>query len=205
MFTGLCHPPNPTASTRWHLLTTTPCHHHHQQQPNAKITAMSAANPTKWHSNHNSTPDHQVIAITICGNWQISAAIEGSYICKLPLYPHSAARWCQLTPALLLWGFLVSFGGIPTYGFMYPQAFENPYLPLGAGTIFNRCGYSHGNCYIPLPPPPLHTSTPTTTTYLHPCYCYIPLPPPLYLRYRYRFEQVKVGNVLPNNYLGHSL
>jgi len=104
---------------------------------------MSAANPTKRHSNHHSTPNHQVIAITIRGNGQISAAIEGGCICrlcKLPSYPRSASRQCQLTPALLLQGFLVSFGGIPAYGLMYPQVFENPYpnllkpLPLGVGT-----------------------------------------------------------------------
>jgi hypothetical protein len=36
--------------------------------------------------------------------------------------PRNAARWCQLTPALLLQGFSVGFGGIPMHG-QVPQGF----------------------------------------------------------------------------------
>jgi len=58
------------------------------------------------------------------------------------------ARQCQLTHALLLWGFSLRFGGIPTHGLYTPGFWQNPYpypskpVPLGTGTGF--LGYGCG-------------------------------------------------------------
>jgi len=52
-----------------------------------------------------------------------------------------------LTPALLLRGLLVGFGGIPTHGLEYPRVFAKPEpepvktRTLGAGAGFHGCGY----------------------------------------------------------------
>jgi len=58
------------------------------------------------------------------------------------------ARQCQWTPALLLRGFSVGFGGIPAQGLYTPGFWQNPYpypskpVPLGTGTGF--LGYGCG-------------------------------------------------------------
>ena len=75
--------------------------------------------------------------------------------------PRNAAQRCQLTPALLLRGLLVGFGGTPVHGLEHPWVFAKPLpAPVETRTPGHGQGFSQvrvrvalENARLPMPFP----------------------------------------------------